>query len=90
MHSRKTLGMVSVVVAVLAVVVTLLVALFVPATKEWLWRNGPYVIWALEAVALVLGIIAWRTREGKIGAITSIVLSLVLAAYLTFDVVSVQ
>jgi hypothetical protein len=80
MSGSKTIGRVSVVLAVGAIILPFLLVLF-PALRSFAWIHwilGPYMVWALELVSFILGIISWRTIEGKIGIIVSVLISILL------------
>jgi len=81
---RVTVGWISLWTAILGVIVPFVIPIFVPGLRELFWFYGPIVIWILEFVALILGIVGRRTIPGKIGMSLAIIISLFLVGYLSF------
>jgi len=86
--SSLTIGTVSLALAIISVGVPFLIPILYKPSHDFFWINGPYFIWALEFLALILGLMAWRTLPGKLGAAFSICISLLLLGYLTIGSVT--
>jgi hypothetical protein len=81
--SKLTIGRLSLALALISVAIPFLIPILFKSTHDFFWIKGPYFIFGLEFLALILGIIAWRTLTGKIGTALSVGISLFLVAYLT-------
>ncbi|HLM01743.1 MAG TPA: hypothetical protein VK400_11865, partial [Pyrinomonadaceae bacterium] len=78
---NKTLGWISLFVALGGLIIPFLLMTVSTPLRDFLWINGPYVIWGFELLALILGILARRAATGKAGIIASILISLFLVLY---------
>jgi len=82
--NRKKIGNLAIALAIAAVPTPFVISMLIPATKDFLWVNGPFLIWFLELIALVLGVLSRKTFPGKISIFLSIIISIALMAYLSF------
>lgn len=82
--NRQKLGNIAIALAIAAVPTPFIISMLIPSTKDFLWINGPFLIWFLEFIALVLGIFSRKTFSGKISIFLSVAISLALMAYLSF------
>jgi len=80
--SNLTIGNLSLALSLIAVAIPFLIPILFDSSKDFFWINGPYFIWGLELLALILGIVSWRTLQGKLGVALSIGISLLLIGYL--------
>lgn len=81
---RTTVGWISFWTAIVGAIVPFVIPIFIPGLREFFWFRGPIVIWILEFIALIIGIVGRRTIPGKIGMALAIIISLFLVAYLSF------
>jgi len=80
---KDTLGWISLWTAIAGAVLPFALTIFVHSLQRYLWFTGPFIIWGLELVAFVIGVIARRTTPGKIGMGVAVIISLFLIGYLS-------
>lgn len=80
--SKVNIGKTSIILAIFSPAFPFLIPLLYKPSREYFWINGPAFIWGLEFIALVLGVIAWRTLSGKFGIAISLGVSILFAGYL--------
>jgi hypothetical protein len=79
---KHKIGNIAVTLAIAAIPIPFVIPIIIPSTKDFLWMNGPFVIWILEFFAFILGVASRKTLFGKISIVISIVISLMLLLYL--------
>lgn len=84
MDSNKLiLGKISLVLAISSPAFPFIVPLIYKPSSDFFWVNGPAFIWGFELIAFILGVVSWRTLNGKIGVAISLIVSALLVGYLT-------
>ena len=86
---RTTVGWISFWIAIAGAIIPFVIPIFIPGLRGFFGFRGPIVIWILESVALITGIVGRRTMPGKIGMSLAIIISLFLVGYLLFGGVTV-
>jgi hypothetical protein len=79
--NKEKIGNIALFLAIAAVPIPFIISIAIPSTKDFLWINGPILIWILEFVAFILGVVSRKTLFGKISIFLSIAISAALLTY---------